>query len=402
MLKKILHRLLHHRHFWRDVGFDELSEIYVSMMFRGLALSVTGLFVPLYMIQLGYNMTSVAFLAACYFLARAFGGDVAAAYAVARIGPKHTILIGNILLILSTLMFLTLEMMSWPIILLGIIWGASASFFFVAFHVDFSKIKHKDHGGKEIGYLNIMERLGFAIGPVVGGLIAMWFGGQYIFLAATVLLFIGVIPLFQTGEPTKTHQKLDWKGLDVGKLKRDFFSFGALGVEHTLSMFLWPLYLGLFVLAGSTAYAKLGALSSISVIVSMTTAYIIGRLIDKRKGRDLLRISVIINALIHIIRPFIRSYGLATATSIASESVQVGYRMPFTKGMYDASDDLPGYRIVYITSMEIFSSAVRGVVWLLLAILTFGFSNIVVITIGFVIASIATLLVATERFKALN
>ncbi len=43
MLKKIVYSLLRHRHFWREVGFDELSELYVSMMFRGLSISLPGI-----------------------------------------------------------------------------------------------------------------------------------------------------------------------------------------------------------------------------------------------------------------------------------------------------------------------------------------------------------------------
>ena len=402
MLQKFMYRLLRHRHFWRGVGFDELSEIYVSMMFRGLSISLTGLFIPLYMLRLGYGVTDVAFVAMFYFFARAACFDLLAAYAVARIGPKHTMIIGNILLITSTSMFLTLGQIHWPIAVLGFVWGGSASFFFIPFHVDFSKIKHKEHGGKELGYVNIMEKLGFAIGPVAGGIIATVFGAQYIFLLATLLLIIGLIPLFQSGEPVRKRQKLDWQGLDVAKLKYDFMSYGALGIENTLCIFLWPLYLGVFVLVGSAAYARLGALSSVSVLASILSAYAIGKVIDNRKGRNLLRISATLNALVHVGRVFVRSYIPAVGTNLANETITAGYRMPYIKGMYDAADDLPGYRIVYITSMEWFGSLMKGVTWALIAILSLGISTHMVMVVGFGIAGICSLLVMTERFRALD
>lgn len=397
-----MNRILRHRHFWRGVDYDELSEIYVSMMFRGLAISLTGLFVPLYMLRLGYGMTEVSLVAMWYFVARAVVCDVAAAYMVARVGPKHTILLGNVLLITSTSLFLTLGHMHWPLLMLGAVWGSSASFFFIPFHVDFSKIKHKTHGGKELGYVNIMEKLGFAIGPIAGGIVATVFGAQYIFLLATVLLIVGLIPLFKTGEPVKRNQRLDWKGIDIRKLKYDFLSYGALGIENTLCIFLWPLYLGMFVLVGSAAYAKLGALSSLSVVGSITTAFIIGKIIDNKKGRQLLRISAVFNALVHVGRPFIRSYGVSVGANIANESITTGYRMPYLKGMYDAADDLPGYRIVYITSMEWFGSALKATAWAFIAVLSTGLSAHVVTTIGFGVAAVSSLIIMTERFRALN
>lgn len=402
MLQKFMHRFLLRRHFWRSVGFDELSEIYVSMMFRGLAISLTGLFVPLYMLRLGHAPSDVALTAMWYFVARTVLCDVGAAYTVARIGPKHTILIGNLLLITSTALFLSLGHMHWPIWLLGGVWGASASFFFIPFHVDFSKVKHKVHGGKELGYVNIMEKIGFAIGPIAGGFVATIFGAQYIFLLAIVLLLVGIMPLFRSGEPVKQHQKLDWKGLDVAKHKYDFISYGALGIENTLCIFLWPLYLGVFVLVGSAAYAKLGVLSSVAVVGSVSTAFIIGKLIDNKKGRYLLRISAVLNALVHVGRPFIHSYGASVAANLANESITTGYRMPYLKGMYDASDDLPGYRIVYITSMEWFGSALKAVAWAFLVVLSMGVSTYTFMAVGFGIAAVTSLLVMSERFRALN
>lgn len=402
MLQKLINRLLRRRHFWRNVGFDELSEIYVSMMFRGLAISLTGLFIPLYMLRLGYGVTDVALLATYYFVIRVAMADIAAAYMTARLGPKHTMLVGSGLLITSTMLFLTQPQLYWPLALLGFVWGASASFFFVPFHVDFSKVKHKEHGGKELGYVNIMEKLGYAIGPVLGGAVATIFGAQYIFLMATLLLVVGLVPLFRTAEPVRSHQQLDWKGLDVGRLRHDFASYAALGVENTLCIFLWPLYLGVFVLVGSAAYAKLGVLSSLAVVGSISSAFIIGKVIDNKKGRQLLRISAVLNALVHAIRPFIRSYGLSAVTNVANEGITTGYRMPYLKGLFDAADDLPGYRIVYIASIEWFGSAAKALAWAILTVLSTVTSAHIVMIAGFWIAGCASLLVMTERFKALS
>jgi MFS family permease len=402
MIKVIVERLLRPRHYWRNVGFSELSELYVSIMFRGLAISLTGLFVPLYMLQLHYSVADILMLVAWYFTLRALFIDLLAGYMVAKFGPKHVLLIGYMMLIASTVLFLSLPAQAWPLWFMGGVWGAAASFFFIPFNVDFSKVKHRDHGGKELGFVYIMEKFGSALGPLVGGLVATIFGAQYIFLIAIGLLFVGIVPLFRTAEPVRLNQKLDFKSLKADGLKHDFISYVGIGIENTVSLLLWPLFLGAFVLIGRSGYAKLGIISSLSVLMAIISAYAIGKLIDKSQGRRMLRLSSAINALLHLVRPFTASYLGAFLVNMVNETITVGYRMPFYKGIFDAADDLPGYRIVYLTSMEIVSSTAKATAWWILFLLASTIPAREALSFGFLLAAAMSLLIWTEKFKALD
>ncbi len=403
MLKKAVYQVLRPRHFWREAGFDELSELYVSIMLRSFSINMTGIFIPLYLLGLGYSVTEVMMVIAWYFTFRVAFSDLLSAYTVAKIGPKHSMLIGFGLLTVATSMFLTLPHIMWPLFILGGALGTSVSFFFIPFNVDFSKVKHSAHGGKELGWVTIMDKLGQTLGPITGGIIATLFGNaSYIFLAATILLIISVFVLMRTAEPVRINQKLDFKSLKADNLLPDFLSVAGIGIENTVSMFLWPLFLGVFILVGSTAYIKLGVLASVSIIAAILAAYTIGKLIDSRQGRPLLRYSASINAAVHLIRPFITNYPAAFALNVANDTVTVGYRMPYFKGLYDAADDVPGYRIVYLTSIELVSSIAKATVWWLLVLLSLILSAKTVMGIGFLIAAAASLLIMSERFRALE
>lgn len=402
LLKRTIYRLLRQRHFWRDVSFDQLSELYINTLFRALTLSITGLFVPVYLLQLHYSLTAILAVVTWYFTFRGLGLDVLAGYTVARFGPKHTMLVGYGLLALSTTMFLTLPHVFWPIWLLGGLWGASASFFFVPFNIGFSKLKHSRHGGKELGYVTIMDKLGHATGPLIGGFVATIFGGQYIFLVAIVLLVIGIIPLFRSAEPVKTHQHLDFKNFHVGDIKRDLVSFAAMGIENNLCLYLWPLFLGLFIVTDKTVYAKLGVLASVSLIAGIVSAHAFGKLIDQYKGRKLLRRSAIANGSLHLLRPFIQTYPIAFGVNFLNEVVTPGYRMPYFKAYYDAADAHPGYRIVYLSSMETFASLSKATMWWMLLLVSTIVSARTVSTIGFLIAAVASLVILIERYPTLN
>jgi MFS family permease len=166
MFKIIIGKLLRHRHFWRHATFDELSEIYISSFFRTLAISLTGVFISIFLYDTGYSLAAILVFYIAYFTTRTFL-HIPVAYVVARIGPKHTILWSFVFQIMLSLSLLTLPEAQWPLWLVATLWAAANNLYFTAYHVDFSKIKHSDHGGKEMGIANIVQHIGGAIGPIV-------------------------------------------------------------------------------------------------------------------------------------------------------------------------------------------------------------------------------------------
>jgi MFS family permease len=400
MVKKILHRLLRHRHFWRDTSFDELSELYVSMIFRSLAIGMVGVFVPFYLYQLGYSLTAIVSVYA-WFASAQVAMSYFTAHVVARYGPKHTIFLSYIAQLVSSLLFLTQPIAHWPLIVLGAVWGVAANLFFIAYHVDFSKVKHAQHSGKEVGYMYIMQKVGLAAGPLLGGIVATVFGAQYMFVLAVGLLVLGIVPLFRTKEPVRTRQRLNFGDFPVARAARDFGSYSAFAAEDILTKLVWPLYLSIFVL-GAAVYAKLGVLSSVSIVVSIVATYVLARLADQRRGHQMLRIFVGFNALVHLARPFVKTMPQAIGANLLNDTVTAGYALPFFKGMYAAADELPGFRIVYIASMELFANLGRAVVCWLLVIFSLVASARVTLTLGFVIAAGLSCLIALERFGALG
>jgi MFS family permease len=129
MIKNLLHKILLRRHFWRTENFNELNELYVAMLVRGMSLGMMGIFVPIFLLRLGYSLTAILTIICIYFFTRTFV-DIGAAFLVARFGPKHIMVLGQVLFAISSLLFLTLKNMHWPFILLGAVWGASQSFIY--------------------------------------------------------------------------------------------------------------------------------------------------------------------------------------------------------------------------------------------------------------------------------
>lgn len=398
MIKKLINGIFKPRHPWRTIDFDELSELYVSMLFRNLALSLVGIFVPIYLYQLGYSLVSILSFFGVFFTFRIMW-DFVGGFIVARLGPKHGMAISYILQVVALAMFTTMPYITWPIWIIAILWGGANSIFFIAYHVDFSKIKHSIHGGKELGNMNIMERIGAMLGPLVGGILATTAGPQYAFMAATVFFIFGTIPLFLSAEPVKVKQHLDFKGLHADTIKRDLLSYAALTVEHSIGLVLWPLFISLFVITGAI-YVKIGGLASLSAVIAVLTAYSIGKLIDNNRGALLLKYSAYANTAVHLARPFISTLTGATVLTAAQETLQTSMRMAYTKPMYDAADTHQGHRIVYIVGMESTGSLAKATVYWFLCIMATMLTAFTVLTVAFVIAAGASMLILVERFPA--
>lgn len=400
MLKSIISKALQNNHFWRSVGFDELSELYICNLLRSIALTIFMVFVPFYLYQQGYSAAAIFSTFGLFFVGRMIS-DITSAYVTARIGPKHTMIISCFLQILSTSILLTVPSMHWHPLLIALPWGASASFFFVPYHIEFSKIKHTGKAGHELGHMQAFEKVGFLLGPLIGGVVGSVFGPQYIFLTATVLLVASLWPLFLSAEAVKIKQKLDFSSFPVHKIRRDLFSYAALGIENSLCINVWPLYVSVFLLSGAV-YAQLGVVTAAGVLAAIITAKVIGRLTDTHIARPLMWASSVLNAAMYTVRPFIQGIGGVFAVNIVNETLTTGYRMPYTKGMYAAADDFPGYRIVYIATMEAMASIVKATAWFFLAILALTFTLKTVLFVGFAVAAVASLGITTERFKVYN
>ena len=400
MLKNVLYYFLERRHFWRYVGFDQLSELYTSMLLRSMGLNLVGIFIPIYLYMNGTTLPNVML-----FMVGVYGmriiSDLTCGFVVACYGTKLTMLASNVLQLASLGMLLTLNDYYWPLWLIATVWAISLSLFYIAYHVNFSKIINMKHGGKEIGLMTMFERGGAILGPLIGGLVATVYGADKTIIAAIILFVLASIPLLVGADPIKPNQRITLRGLDLRRFWRDYVTHFGLGYDTAISTGLWPLYLGVVIFSAS-AYAGVGLVTSIGIVAAILSARAIGSLVDRQHGRPLLRWSIATKSVINLVRPLIYSSTGSALLNVMQEATSTGIRLPFTKGMYDRSDRLPGYRIAYIISMEIIGDLGKVMTWLVPWILTFYIDPVSAIATGFVIGGFVTLLGNIERFPALN
>lgn len=400
MLQKIIRRLVIKRHPWRTMQFDELAELYTSMSIRSLGFGMVGIFVPVYLYKQGVDIESLFWLFGWIFLLR-IPVAFAAAFVIGRIGPKHAIGLSTLLFILFLAVLLSYQLIGWPLVLLALFFTASNGLFFVAYDTDFSKIKSTKHGGKELGWLYIFERIGAALGPFIGGLLASIFVPEITIVGAIGVLLASLVPLFMTNEPVRTHQRISFKGFKWQKYNRDALSMSGHALDKISSEVAWPLLIAITVFAEGT-YVKLGSIAAVSMVISLFSAHLFGRFIDAKHGLYLLRSGVLINSLLYLVRPFSLNTTAAITVSAINEPVTLSCRMPLAKGFYDAGDSAVGYRIVYFAWVEIFMALAKTLYFFTLFGLCYIYDPLDVLRWSFVSMAVVSSLMLVQKFPALS
>lgn len=400
MVKGIIHRLLLRRHFWRHASFSEIAELYASRSMRLFALRMMTTFTSIYLLQEGYLLFSI-----CLFWAFFYGFKALiawpAAQLVARFGPKHMTLYSNLLAAVSMAIL--------PLIggdngfeflaLWAILQGASGTLYVISYNVDFSKVKSVEHAGKELAYMNILEKISNGAAPIIGGLLATLINPEIVMYISAILFVVAAAPLFKTAEPVMLNQKLLIRGFPWRTTWRSIVANGAIGIDIFISTSAWTFFLAMVVFAGSGAaiYAQVGAATSVTILAALASSYVFGKIIDNRHGKSLLRFGVLLNSLVHLFRVFITTPVGVVMANLLNEIATTGYNMAFTRGQYDTADNT-GRRIVYLCFCEIASCLGAMLSSLFIALLLVQFNEKASLQLFFIAASIFTLCIMAPRF----
>lgn len=403
MIKTLIYSLLERRHYWRYVSFSEIAEIYASRTLRVLAVSMVSVFIGIYLYQNNYSITFILLYFAAYFLHRAWL-TVPFAYLIARIGPKHATLLSNLLYVPALLLLVMLPSYGvWALAGCCFLQGMSVTLYEMSYLVDFSKVHHGEHAGKEISYMHILDGVAKGASPMLGGFIAYWVNPQATLFFAAAIFAVAAVPLFFTPEPVKTHQRITFHGVPWSKLYRGLRAEMAVGVDYVTSSVVWSLFLALavFGIDNNAVYAQIGVLSGVTVLASVIASRMCGVLVDRWRGKELLTTGVVVDALTHIGRVFVATPFSAMVINIVNEIATVAFVLPFTKGMFAQADTLPGYRIVYMSLMSCAATLGAALFCTLLAGISLYIDEVPTLQIGYVIASLTVLIIIKHGFMSL-
>lgn len=320
----------------------ELSEIYITSVIRSFAFALVGVFVPAYLIKLGYPLNTVfyfylywaiSFLILVVFIPKIY----------TKIGIKHSIFLSMPIFIAYFLMLYSLETYSWNLFFLAVVSALANAFYWPAFHINFINSSDKEHRGEELGMMNVFSYIAVIFAPLIGGLIIAFLGFKVLFGFVTLLLIIAPIPLFFTKE-RYTLFKFSFKYLfRKGNLK-NFSVFFVEGVINYAETVIWAIFIFLIL----KSFISLGFLSTLLILFTTFMTFILGRLSDVFSKRKIMRIGIFSSSIIWFFKTMANSFLHFTILNSLFGIAFTFINVPYTALFYNkAAKEHPAEFVVF-------------------------------------------------------
>lgn len=280
-------------------GNKELDELYLADALRFLAGSLINIFIPIYLVQLGYDISQVAL----FFLAWAVSVAVfyfPSAYINHRFGIKKAIALG---IITSFFFYLSLIQIEYGLyyILPAVIDGLSVALFWTGKQIFFSRVSKEENLGKNYSVFKSLAVFLGAVGPALGAFLIIQYSFDLLLVVAAAVLALAPFPLFLTKD--EKYKKLDLRPRSL--LREDPPRNGVVHLVWgftTMAGLAWPL----FIYFTRQQISDVGIIASGAALVMVVLELYIGKLADKKPWP--LFISGSWNhAISYLIRPFLVS-----------------------------------------------------------------------------------------------
>jgi len=334
----------HHFHFLKN---REMNELYLSVAIRSFALSMIGIFIPIYLVEIGYSSYEVLAFFAVFSIVHALF-VLPAAKISSRFGFKHGILGSIPLLIIFILGMYNLEQMGWLFYWLAVILGASGALYWVGYHIDFSMFSDKENRGKEVGLARVLFLVFHVAGPIAGGFILAVTNFSTLFLIVVGLLFLSAMPLFLSKD-VHTPILISIREIFRGQSLRNVITFLGHGIESGINLVIWPIFI-FYAIAND--FTALGFISSLSLLFSLLFVFIVGRFSETYR-RLIMHVGAFINALVWGLRFLARTMMQVVVIDSIYGISQTMIRVPFDAISYEKANQDSIVRFIVFREMTI-------------------------------------------------
>lgn len=370
--------LYHHHHHFHILSIlrrKELSEIYIMTLIRSFALSLIGIFVPAYLLDLGYSLDALVFY---YISIGVFYGllNIITVKLSSKIGVKHSIMFSMPFIICYLLLLNSLPTYGWSLYFIAFVGAIYSSLYWPAFHITFLHSSDRDHRGEEYGLYESFVYLPMIFAPLLGGLIISFFGFHLLFYMVCFLLLIAPLPLFFSQDIYEPFT-FSLKKMVSQRNVRNIFVFFFEGFSHYAELVLWPILI--FIVLKD--FLSLGILATLSICGAAVMTYILGRMSDVVSKRKILRASSVFISILWVFRSFAHKFShFAILNPLAGISFTL-FSVPYMALFYNKGARHPAEFVIF---REFALHSLGGPILLLIFYFTKSFLS------SFIIAGIST------------
>jgi len=302
---------------------SEIQEVYLNLIIQSFALSLITVFVPIYLLQIGYSLNSVFLFMMIEVGTLSFFTPFSVMLAQ-RFGFKHIILYRAPVITAYFIALYIVPYYSFPIYFIALVGGISGSMYWMSLHSLFAKYSDKIHRGAQAGRLTSLPGIASLLAPSIGGIVAYSFGFRVLFILAIAILILSVVPLFFTGDMKPHVKHISYSRIFRRKNWKILGIFAVQGSAWVGATILWPVYIYIALMK----IESVGFATTIASFATILFTFYIGSACDRVSRKKMLRIG-----------------GLCLSATLfmmmfAETSIQV-YSIAFLSGLFLILVDIP-------------------------------------------------------------
>jgi len=304
-----------HHHF-RLIHFTlkrNLGDIYATIFLRTFAMSLIGIFVPIYLLKeigVSFGEVLIYFLFVYIFI---FFGYASAAVLSSKIKVRDMILLSIPTIIVYYYLLYNLTNLNIPLSLLGAIFGLGEGFFWFGYNTDFARFSDKKHRGEEVKFKFVLVSLIGIVAPLLGGFLLTYLNFYILFVIIILILILSIFPLL------KLEEKKSRYGVSLNDVfrKENYENsprYLIQGFRHLITGVFWPIFIFYIV----KEYFSLGLIFSGAAIFSYSVIWFIGNKMDKIDKRLFSDFSGILHGAVSFIKVFVSTFSQIFFVNILS------------------------------------------------------------------------------------
>ncbi|MFB6242432.1 MAG: MFS transporter [Candidatus Nanosalina sp.] len=279
----------------------EIDEIYVYELLKNFALTLVGVFIPIYIISQGFSL----FHAALFIVISGFIGIVLSypvSRVISRIGFKHGLAAAYLFILPGLVLIQSLELSLAVIVVSSVLYNTGRVLHNICLNSEFAVDSDEDSRGSDSGKMLSLPSVSRVISPVIGGFIFASAGFQTLLLVAIAFLALSVVPLLASSDH---RDPMDYSFRDI--LAQEHFTavplFVIRGVQAVTAVSVFSLFI--FMIVGGGGAVDVGWARSLDSLGFVLTGLATGKLVERYGKRPAIILGTSGAALIHLLRSIV-------------------------------------------------------------------------------------------------
>ena len=318
-----------------ESGNGNFNKVLQMMSLNGFAMAFVSIFIPVYLLKLGYSFQMVMLWMIIHHVALLLCAFITI-YVSNRIGLVHSLHIRFVLLLIYfCLLLFGLENTSVLFYIIPILSGAEAAFYWMPLNILFIRNTKESNMGDSMSKFFVIPKVIGMISPIIGAFIAIHFGFTSLFALAMFLLLFTFLPVISL-RSEKTNFIFSWeKTREIFQKNKQYFVPEVIDNLAEDAMALWSIFIYLE-LASTLQVGIIGTITSFAAVFFTIT---LGKLTDNWDKHKLLRIGAILVSLVwfinFIIGEFFPNQWLFYLATIFATLALKAFLVPYSSLMYN-------------------------------------------------------------------